>query len=254
MHFCEAYLGIGPHFFLWCHLFNIKFIGKSISVVGAVMFYLRSGLKAEWIDMDLLNNTVGWRSEWFYVVDQQLVLPKRTRHKPEKILEWDLQLTSHELDDVKEVLALVHNLKETGVTGVSVARSFYRRLIQQIKDRVHPSYEYWGQSDPHSQGKRKVSKGEMMTRVSQIYVGCTRCKKCPKAYSLSRPVDLVSSLFQDILACLVFCVDLTSGVLCEAGSGDAVLVPSAPTKRTGAPSEAKVRQVLVSSSWAAGAL
>jgi hypothetical protein len=28
-----------------------------------VMFNLRSGLKAEWIDTDLPDNTAGWRSE-----------------------------------------------------------------------------------------------------------------------------------------------------------------------------------------------
>jgi hypothetical protein len=31
------------------------------------MFNLRPSLKAEWIDTDLPDNTVGWRSEWFYV-------------------------------------------------------------------------------------------------------------------------------------------------------------------------------------------
>jgi hypothetical protein len=31
------------------------------------MFTLRSGLKAEWIDTDLSDNTAGWRSEWFYI-------------------------------------------------------------------------------------------------------------------------------------------------------------------------------------------
>jgi hypothetical protein len=33
------------------------------------MLNLRSGLKAEWIDTDLTDNTAGWRSEWFYVAD-----------------------------------------------------------------------------------------------------------------------------------------------------------------------------------------
>jgi hypothetical protein len=37
IYFCEAYLGIPPHFFLWRYFFNIKFTGKC---------YLRSGLKA----------------------------------------------------------------------------------------------------------------------------------------------------------------------------------------------------------------
>jgi hypothetical protein len=57
------------------------------------------------------------------------VLQKRTGHKPEKIPEWDLQVTFCKLDDVKEVLALVHDLKEKGVMGGLVARLFCRRLI-----------------------------------------------------------------------------------------------------------------------------
>jgi hypothetical protein len=63
------------------------------------------------------------------------------------------------------------------MTRGSIARSFCRRLIQPIKDRVHPAYEYWGQSDP----TRKVSMEEMGTSVSQIYVGKAWIKKCPKA-------------------------------------------------------------------------
>jgi hypothetical protein len=57
------------------------------------------------------------------------------------------------------------------VTGGSVTRSFCWRLIQLIKDRVHPSYEYWGQSDPTREVNHKVPKEEMADRVSQIYVG-----------------------------------------------------------------------------------
>jgi hypothetical protein len=85
IYFCEAYRGIPPHFFLWRYLFNIKFTGKRIGIVGAVMFCLRLGLKEKWIDMDLLDNTAGWRSEWFYLGDQQPVLLKRTVQKPERI-------------------------------------------------------------------------------------------------------------------------------------------------------------------------
>jgi hypothetical protein len=79
IHFCEAYLGISPHFLLWRYFFYVKSIGKRSGPVGAVMFTLRSGLKAEWIDTDLPDNTVGWRSEWFYLVDQLLGLPRRSR-------------------------------------------------------------------------------------------------------------------------------------------------------------------------------
>jgi hypothetical protein len=91
-HLCEAYLGILPHFVLWCYFFNVKTTGKCTDIVGVVMFCLRSGLKAEWIGMNLPDNTTGWRSEWFYIADQKPAPPKRTWHKPEKIPEWDLEL------------------------------------------------------------------------------------------------------------------------------------------------------------------
>jgi hypothetical protein len=41
IHFCEAYLGISPHFLLWRYFFCVKSTSK------------RSGLEVEWIDTDL---------------------------------------------------------------------------------------------------------------------------------------------------------------------------------------------------------
>jgi hypothetical protein len=86
-------------------------------------------------------------------------------------------LSSREADDIKEFLELVKDLKNRGVTGGSIARSFCRWLIQPIKDRVHPACEYWGQSNPTREVIRKVSKEEMAAKVSQIYSGKARIKK-----------------------------------------------------------------------------
>jgi hypothetical protein len=110
--------------------------------VGAVMCSMRLGLTVEWIDTYLSDNTTGWRSEWFYIVDQLPGLLYCTGHKPVKINEWDLGLSSLDLEDLKGVLELVNDMKKRGVTGAAVARSFCRWMIQPIKDRVHPTYEY----------------------------------------------------------------------------------------------------------------
>jgi hypothetical protein len=193
IHFCEAYLGIPPHFLLWRYFFCVKSTGKRAGPVGAVMFNLKSGLKAEWIDTDLLDNTAGWRSEWFYIADRIPGLPRRTGHKPAKISEWDLGLSTHELEELKGVLDLVSDMKKRGVTGAAVARSFCLRMIQPIKDRVHPAYEYCDQSDPTRVVNRKVSKEDMEARVSQMYSGKVKVKKCPRAHSLKRPADPVRS-------------------------------------------------------------
>jgi hypothetical protein len=66
-------------------------------------------------------------------------------------------------------------------------------MIQPIKDRVHPTYKYWGQSDPTSEVNRKVSKEDMAGRVSQMHSGKVKVKKCPKAHLLKRPADQVKS-------------------------------------------------------------
>jgi hypothetical protein len=77
----------------------VKSTGKCAGPIGAVMFFLRSGLKSAWIDNDLPDNTARWRLEWFYIADQLPTLPKHTSHKPVKIPEWDRGLSSREVDN-----------------------------------------------------------------------------------------------------------------------------------------------------------
>jgi hypothetical protein len=156
-----------------------------------MMFVLRPGLKAEWIGSNLPDNTAGWRWGWFYIANQILGLPHRIGHKPATISEWDLGLPTRDLEDLKGVLELVSDMKERGVTGAVVVRSFCRRLIQPIKDRVHLAYEYCGKSDPTCEVNRKVFNKEMVARVSQIYSGKVKVKKCPKAHLLKRSADPV---------------------------------------------------------------
>jgi hypothetical protein len=192
IHFSKAYLGIPPHFGLWRHFFCVKSTGKRLGPVGAVMFNLRSGLKAEWMDTDLPDNTAGWRLESFYIADQIPGLPRWTGHKPVKISERDLGLSTRELEDLQGVLELVGDMKSRGVKGAAVARSFCRQMIQPIKDRVHSAYEYCGQSDPTHEVNCKVAKEEMVAR-SQIYSGKVKVKKCPRAHLLKRSADPVTS-------------------------------------------------------------
>jgi hypothetical protein len=106
-------------------------------------------------------------------------------------------LSSRDLKELEGVLELVGDMKKRWVTGATVAKSFCRRTIQPIKDRVHPVYEYWGQSEPTREVNRKVSKEEMTARVSLMFSGRVKVKKCPKAHWLKRPANPVR--FRDLL-------------------------------------------------------
>jgi hypothetical protein len=150
IHFCEAYMGISPHFLLWRYLFCVKSTGKRSGPIGVVMFSLRSRLKAEWIDTDLPENTAGWRSEWFYIVDQIPGLPRRIGHKPVKMNEWDLGLSSRDLEDLKGVLELVNDMKKRGVN-----RSCSRQVVLPADDPTDqgsgsPGVQVLGAVRPHA--------------------------------------------------------------------------------------------------------
>jgi hypothetical protein len=93
---------------------------------------------------------------------------------------------------LKPLLDDLEQLKAEGLTGAAVAISFCRRLIQPLQDQAHPTFEYWGQSDPTRVDQRKVSKAEMMARAKNIFDGRIRNKECPKALGIYNPADPVS--------------------------------------------------------------
>jgi hypothetical protein len=68
-------------------------------------------------------------------------------------------LTSRETEELCPLLDDLEKLKTEGLTGGVVAISFSCRLIQPIEDQVHPTFEYWGQSDPTRVIKARSPRG-----------------------------------------------------------------------------------------------
>jgi hypothetical protein len=143
-------------------------MGKG-TVVGSVGFMLRRNMKSEYIDLMLLDNSSGWKQGWFYLDNPTPALRERTEQIPAPGLEWTNQLATRDTEELKPLLDDLEQLKAEGLTGAAVAISFCRRLIQPLQDRAHPSFEYWGQSDPTRVAQRKVSKAEMMARAKNIF-------------------------------------------------------------------------------------
>ena len=68
IHFCEAYLGILPHFNLFRHLFWLKKKGEGGSrVVGGVYLQLREGMVSEYITVPLNTLLKEWNARWLYM-------------------------------------------------------------------------------------------------------------------------------------------------------------------------------------------
>ena len=75
IHFCEAYLGILPHFNLFRHLFWLKKKGGSGSkVVGGMYLQLHDGMVGEYITVPLNTSLKGWNARWFYMKQSHITI------------------------------------------------------------------------------------------------------------------------------------------------------------------------------------
>jgi hypothetical protein len=114
IHLCEAYLGITPHFHLWCHFFELKKTGKGV-VVDSVGFMLRQNMKSEYIDLMLLDNTTGWKQGWFYLDNPTPALKEGTGQAPVSYPEWTNQLASRDTEELQPLLDYLEQIKVDGL-------------------------------------------------------------------------------------------------------------------------------------------
>ena len=69
-------------------------------------------------------------------------LPACTGRAPEPRACWEEQPTEEEMVQVDLLLKEIAGLSAQGLTGTVVALSFSKRLVQPIRDRLHPGFEY----------------------------------------------------------------------------------------------------------------
>jgi hypothetical protein len=143
IHFCEAFLGIEPHWDLFRFLFRVKPhpTAKNLSVVGGAGIQLRQQAGDRYLSYKFPSNIPGWKNHWFYIENHAPQLPEKSGKPPVMRPEWNTELSRADLDQVDELLAIIAAQKEIGVTGASVMFSFFKRRIQPIQQRHTLGFE-----------------------------------------------------------------------------------------------------------------
>jgi len=120
--FCEAFLGIRPHFQLFRRLFQCKPQPKKDATcpVGGAGFQLRQDAKDIYLEYDMFSSNSGWKEQWWYVGDYEPKLPEWTGVAPVDFPEWKSLPTIAENVQIPELLSRIARLKQEGVTGASV--------------------------------------------------------------------------------------------------------------------------------------
>lgn len=77
IHMCEAFLGIRPHFSLFCRIFYLKAhpCKENPCLVGSSNFQLRGNLQKHYFSLPFKSSNKGWNSNWFYISNLVPCLP-----------------------------------------------------------------------------------------------------------------------------------------------------------------------------------
>ncbi|RLM78698.1 putative gypsy-type retrotransposon protein [Panicum miliaceum] len=150
VHFCEAFLGIEPHFAQFRYLFRLKPAPSQEhqSVIRGAGFQLKQKMDLKYIQYKFPTSHSGWKDLWFYIGNHQPSLPERIGGVP----------TPHP--------KLIQELKLMGVTGASVMYSFFKRWIQPLQKRCRLGFDYLGPEDLSQMSADELPPEEALKRKS----------------------------------------------------------------------------------------
>jgi hypothetical protein len=106
IHFCEAFLGIEPHWDPFRFLFRVKPqpTSKNPSIIGGAGVQLRQQAGDRYLSYKFPSNIPRWKSHWFYIGNHVPQLPERSGKPPILRPEWNTELSKGDMDQVDELL------------------------------------------------------------------------------------------------------------------------------------------------------
>jgi hypothetical protein len=141
--FCEAFLGIKPHWILFRKFFRVKPQPSASNprVVGEAGIRMREDAAEQYLSYKLIDSNLDWKAKWFYVTNRHPELPKPSGKQPKHRPWWNSEPTMQEGLQLPELLAKIKALREAGLRAEHVAFSFMKRRVQPLMARDTLGYE-----------------------------------------------------------------------------------------------------------------
>ncbi|KAJ1262321.1 hypothetical protein BS78_09G097600 [Paspalum vaginatum] len=158
---CEAFLGIAPHFKLWCYLFWPQLLpgqgGQSF--VDGVAVQLRNSRKQDYLQILLPSSSHGYAGEWFYV--QKLGDPPLANGGQDKRYANQVEL----------LLGKIYTLRRHGLTGTKLVHTFLHRRVQPLWLRQHGVWGYIDIGDLDRSSTDELAPEEVRSRLVTVTEG-----------------------------------------------------------------------------------
>jgi hypothetical protein len=196
VHFCEAFLGIKPHWILFRKFFRVKPQPSTSNprVVGGAGIQMREDAVEQYLSYKLIDSNQDWKAKWFYITNHHPELPKPSGKQPKHRPWWNSEPTMQEGLQLPELLAKIKALREAWLRAEHVAFSFMKRRVQPLMARDTLGYEYTGDDDTSRMPGDEVDDDDIVDRLARIFKDMPAYTLCPvPEFSAACPPNQVSS-------------------------------------------------------------
>jgi hypothetical protein len=217
VHFCEAFLGIKPHWVLFRKFFHVKPqpSANDPRVFGGAGIQMREDATEQYLAYKLIDSNQDWKSKWFYITNHHTKLPKPSGKQPKHQAWWNTEPTMQEGIQLPELLLKIKALREAGLRAKHVAFSFMKRRVQPLMARDTLGYKYTGEGDTSWMPGGEIDDDDIVERLSRIFKDMPLYTPCPvPEYSAAHPPNTVSSRTQCPSTSCMVVVMLTQAVCC----------------------------------------
>jgi hypothetical protein len=128
VHFCEAFVGIKPHWVLFWKFFGLKPqpITNDPRVVGGPDIQMREDAVNQYLSYKLIESNQDWKAKWFYISNHHPELPKPSGKQPKHRPWWNTELMMQEGIQLPELMQKMKALREARLRAEHVAFSFMK--------------------------------------------------------------------------------------------------------------------------------
>jgi hypothetical protein len=195
VHFCEAFLGIKPHWVLFRKFFRVKPrpSANDPRVVGGADVQMREDATEQYLTYKLIDSNQDWKSKWLYITNHHSELPKPSGKQPKHQAWWNTELTMQEGIQLLELLQKIKALREAGLRAKHVAFGFMKRRVQPLMARDTLGYQYTGEDDMSRMPGGEIDDDDIIERLGRIFKGMPPYTPCPvPEYSAAHPPSKVN--------------------------------------------------------------
>jgi hypothetical protein len=219
VHFCEAFLGIKPHWVLFRKFCCVKPQPRANDprVVRGAGIQMREDAAEQYLAYKLIDSNQDLKSKWLYITNHHLELPKPSGKQPKHRPWWNTEPTMQEGIQLTKLLVKIKALRETGLRAEHVSFNFMKRRVQPLMARDTLVYQYICKGDSSRMLSGEIDDDDIIDRLGTIFKDMPAYTPCsvPK-YSAAHPPNKVSSRTQCTSTDYVVVVVLTQCSCCRS--------------------------------------